>query len=69
MGGLILGVNTLYMLFCFFKLFLTVDKGLILSLCYAGWIWVATVLTYRYFTCYGNTCSRYRCTETSDFWK
>ncbi len=29
MGGLILGVNTLYRLFCFFKLFPMVDKGLI----------------------------------------
>ncbi len=29
MGGLILGVNTLYMLFCFFKLFPMVGKGLI----------------------------------------
>ncbi len=28
MGGLILGVNTLYMLFCFFKLFPMVGKGL-----------------------------------------
>ena len=27
-GGLILGVNTLYRLFCFFKLFLMVGKGL-----------------------------------------
>ncbi len=30
MGDLILGVNTLYRLFCFFKLFPTVGKGLIL---------------------------------------
>ena len=30
MGVLILGVNTLYRLFCFFKLFLMVGKGLIL---------------------------------------
>ncbi len=29
MGGLILGVNTLYRLFCFFKLFPMVGKGLI----------------------------------------
>ena len=29
MGVLILGVNTLYRLFCFFKLFLMVGKGLI----------------------------------------
>ncbi len=28
MGGLILGVNTLYRLFCFFKLFPMIDKGL-----------------------------------------
>ena len=28
MGVLILGVNTLYRLFCFFKLFLMVGKGL-----------------------------------------
>ncbi len=28
MGGLILGVNTLYSVFCFFKLFLMVGKGL-----------------------------------------
>ncbi len=28
MEGLILGVNTLYRLFCFFKLFPTVGKGL-----------------------------------------
>ncbi len=28
-GGLILGVNTLYRLFCFFKLFPMVSKGLI----------------------------------------
>ncbi len=28
-GGLILGVNTLYRLFCFFKLFPMVGKGLI----------------------------------------
>jgi len=28
MGGLILGVNTLYMLFCFFKLLALVGKGL-----------------------------------------
>ena len=27
-GGLILGVNTLYRLFCFFKPFLMVSKGL-----------------------------------------
>ncbi len=27
MGGLILGVNTLYRLFCFFKSFLMVGKG------------------------------------------
>ncbi len=30
MGGLILGVNTLYRLFCFFKLFPMVGKGLTL---------------------------------------
>jgi len=29
MGGLILGVNTLYRVFCFFKLFLMVGKGYI----------------------------------------
>ena len=29
MGGLIRGVNTLYRLFCFFKLFLMVGNGLI----------------------------------------
>ena len=29
MGVLILGVNTLYRLFCFFKLFVMVGKGLI----------------------------------------
>ncbi len=34
MGGLILGVNTLYRLFCFFKLFPMVGKGLIAA--YAG---------------------------------
>ncbi len=28
MGGVILGVNTLYRLFCFFKLFPMVGKGL-----------------------------------------
>ena len=28
MGGLILGINTLYRLFCFFKLFLMIGKGL-----------------------------------------
>ncbi len=28
MGGLILGINTLYRLFCFFKLFPVVCKGL-----------------------------------------
>ncbi len=28
MGGVILGVSTLYRLFCFFKLFLMVGKGL-----------------------------------------
>ena len=28
MGGLILGVNTLYRLFCFFKLFASGGKGL-----------------------------------------
>ncbi len=28
MGGLIVGVNTLYRLFCFFKLFPIVGKGL-----------------------------------------
>ncbi len=28
MGGLLLGVNTLYRIFCFFKLFPTVGKGL-----------------------------------------
>ncbi len=28
MGGLMLGVNTLYRLFCFFKLFPMVSKGL-----------------------------------------
>ncbi len=28
MGGVILGVNTLYRLFCFFKLFPVVGKGL-----------------------------------------
>ena len=32
MEGLILSVNTLYRLFCFFKLFLMVGKGL-LSIC------------------------------------
>ena len=31
MGVLILGVNTLYRLFCFFKLFLMVGKGLMES--------------------------------------
>ncbi len=31
MGGLILGVNTLYRLFCFFQLFSMVGKGLILT--------------------------------------
>ena len=30
-GGLILGVNTLYRLFCLFKLFLMVGKGLKLT--------------------------------------
>ena len=30
MGVLILGVNTLYRLFCFFKLFLMVGKGLLM---------------------------------------
>ncbi len=30
MGGLVLGVNTLYRLFCFFKLFPMVGKGLII---------------------------------------
>ena len=30
-GGLILGVNTLYMFFCFFKLFAVVGNELILS--------------------------------------
>ncbi len=30
MGGLILGVNTLYRVFCFFKLFPMVGKGLTL---------------------------------------
>ena len=30
MGGLILGVNTLYRFFCFFKLFLMVGNGLTL---------------------------------------
>ncbi len=30
-GGLILGVNTLYSLFCFFKLFPMVGKGLIFA--------------------------------------
>ena len=28
MGGLILGANTLYKLFCFFKLFAAIGKGL-----------------------------------------
>jgi len=32
MGALILGINTLYILFCFFKLFLIVGKGLALKL-------------------------------------
>ncbi len=32
MGGLILGVNTLYRLFCFFKLFPMVGKGLTTSI-------------------------------------
>ncbi len=32
MGGLILGINTLYKLFCFFKLFPMVGKGLTLKL-------------------------------------
>ncbi len=33
-GGLILGVNTLYRLFCFFKLFPKVGKGLIINSCF-----------------------------------
>ena len=33
MGVLILGVNTLYRLFCFFKLFLMVGKGL-MEMCF-----------------------------------
>ncbi len=32
MGGLILGINTLYRLFCFFKLFPMVGKRLIITL-------------------------------------
>ena len=39
MGVLLLGVNTLYRLFCFFKLFLMVGKGLInelLGVCVSG---------------------------------
>ncbi len=36
-GVLILGVNTLYRLFCFFKLFLMVGKGLIEVS--RGWLW------------------------------
>ncbi len=32
MGGLILGINTLYRLFCFFKLFPMVGKGLALKI-------------------------------------
>ncbi len=41
-GGLILGVNTLYRLFCFFKLFPMVGKQLMLQLVikliyYSGW--------------------------------
>jgi len=31
MGSLVLGINTFYMLFCFFKLFAAVGKGLILE--------------------------------------
>ncbi len=41
MGGLIVGVNTLYRLFCFFKLFPMVGKGLsvlCIILCYRGGI-------------------------------
>ncbi len=38
MGGLILGVNTLYRLFCFFKLFPMVDKGLKLGSHYVAFI-------------------------------
>ncbi len=42
-GGLILGVNTLYRLFCFFKPFPMVGKGLIGGLCRAGRIFVVVV--------------------------
>ncbi len=33
MGGLTLGVNTLYRVFCFFKLFIIGGKGLMLRAC------------------------------------
>ncbi len=40
MGGLILGVNTLYRIFCVFKLFPMVGKGLIEN----GMKWLITLL-------------------------
>ncbi len=45
MGGLILGVNTLYRLFCFFKLFPVVGKGLNDS---DGMAWHVTILTWTW---------------------
>ena len=46
MGGLILGVNTLYMLFCFFKLLALVGKGLIdIEVMSMQWIKAVNLLT------------------------
>ena len=41
-GGLILGVNTLYMFFCFFKLFAVVGNELMLAICFAVCVYVHT---------------------------
>ncbi len=39
MGGLILGVNTFYRLFCFFKLFPMVGKGRVVSMCVGHYLY------------------------------
>ncbi len=51
MGGLILGVNTLYRFFCFFKLFPMVGKGLTC----AFWGCTGTALSYKAETYRGNS--------------
>ncbi len=52
MGGLMLGVNTLYRLFCFFKLFPMVGKGLTL---YQPYKRVKEVATTNTLSAYGRS--------------